>query len=226
MKRKYSAFELKGMALSGQVPGAPCEVRAFSASHETTVGSLNHADFVEAFVLQLGAGEQHGRILELLAACGRGFAGHKIAYRPPDGPKLTSILSVARWVSSELEGGLACAHVLEREQRVDAGSTRIEAQLPGAFPQLPAMRMLEGCRVFVPRAKTLELIRTHTRLLSDFVTRRTLTGDVEIAQAAEAGKLGLLQLFDRGTQDRKELEVLLCAALRCARCAGPACARE
>ena len=62
MKRKFSALELKGMALSGEIPGSPCEMRAFSASHETTVDILNHADFVEAFVLQLGAGEQHGRM--------------------------------------------------------------------------------------------------------------------------------------------------------------------
>ena len=170
---------------------------------------------MEAFVLQLGAGEQHGRILELLSACGRNFVSQRVAYKPPHGPQLTSILSVARWVSSELEGGLAYASLLDREQRVDAGSKRIEPQLPDS-PQLPAMRMLEGCQIFMPRAKTLELIKTHTRLLSDFVTRRTLTGDVEIAQAAEAGQLGLLQLFDRGTQDRKELEVLLCAALSCA----------
>ena len=218
MKSKFSASELKGMALNGEVPGAPCEIRAFCANHETMVGSLNHADFVEAFVLQLGANEQHGRILELLAACGRGFVGQKIAYKPPHGVQLTSILAVARWVSSELRGGLAYAHMLKREQRADAGSKRTEAQLPispQAHLELPVMRMLEARQVFVPRARTLELITTHTRLLSDFVTRRALTGDVEIAQAAAAGSLGLLQLFDRGTQDRKELEVLLCAGLRC-----------
>ena len=66
--------------------------------HETMVGSLNHADFVKAFVLQLGANEQHSRILELLAACGRGFVGQKIAYKPPHGVQLTSILAVAIWV--------------------------------------------------------------------------------------------------------------------------------
>ena len=55
-------------------------------------------------------GEQYGRILELLSTCGRSFVGQNIACKPPQpswpAGQLTFILSVARWVSSELEGGL------------------------------------------------------------------------------------------------------------------------
>lgn len=73
---------------------------------------------------------------------------------------------------------------------------------------------LERIRLHIPRAKTLALISAHTRLLADFAACRSLTGDEEIAHAAREGSVGLLQLFDKGTQDRKDLEVLICAALR------------
>ena len=76
------------------------------------------------------------------------------------------------------------------------------------------MASLERAQVFVRRAETLDLVATRTRLLSDLATHRTLTGDVEAARAASEGTLALVQLFDRGTQDRKELETLICAALR------------
>ena len=60
----------------------------------------------------------------------------------------------------------------------------------------------------MPRATTLELVATRTRLLTDYVTHKTLMGDAEMAAQMSGGVAGLLQLFDRGTQDRKELEML------------------
>ena len=71
MKPKFSAAALKAMALEGRL--SACEMRAFAARHAATLDADNHADFVEAFLVQLGAPEQHARILELLATCGRDF---------------------------------------------------------------------------------------------------------------------------------------------------------
>ena len=88
MKPKHSAAALKQMALAGAI--APCEMRAFAAHHEATLGAANHIEFVEAFVLQLGAPEQHGAILALLATATRTFAQGKIANTPPDARQLTS----------------------------------------------------------------------------------------------------------------------------------------
>ena len=69
MKPKFSAAALKAMALEGRL--SACEMRAFAARHAATLDADNHAAFVEAFLVQLGAPEQHARILELLATCGR-----------------------------------------------------------------------------------------------------------------------------------------------------------
>ena len=60
MKRKYAAAELRRLALASRVPGSLCEIRAFAAHHETTVGADNHIALVEAFLLQLAGEEQHG----------------------------------------------------------------------------------------------------------------------------------------------------------------------
>jgi hypothetical protein len=79
------------------------------------------------------------------------------------------------------------------------------------------MQTLERRQLLLPRVEVLELISGHTRLLADFATHRELTGDYEVAHAAQRGEIGLLQLLDRGTQDRKDLETMLCVALRCAR---------
>ena len=112
MKPKFSAAALKAMALEGRL--SACEMRAFAARHAATLDADNHAAFVEAFLVQLGAPEQHARILELLATCGRDFhaAQGRIAYRPPGAAQLTSVLDVGRWVSARLEGGLAHAQVI------------------------------------------------------------------------------------------------------------------
>ena len=107
----------------------------------------------------------------------------------------------------------------------DAGSVPADpANLPGggndadatATAAAAVMRALEGRQLHLPRAAVLEIVSTRTRLLADFAAHRALTGDHEVARAARAGDVGLLQLLDRGTQDRKDLETLLCAALRCA----------
>jgi hypothetical protein len=76
------------------------------------------------------------------------------------------------------------------------------------------MASLRRREVVVHKEETLRLVSSRTRLLSDFATRRTLTGDHEAAREAREGKVGLMQLLDRGTQDRKELEALVCASLR------------
>jgi hypothetical protein len=55
-------------------------MRAFSAYHSATLNASNHIDFVEAYLLQLGAGEQHEPTLSLLAACTRSFLHSKITY--------------------------------------------------------------------------------------------------------------------------------------------------
>ena len=78
MKPKHSAAALKRLALDGALAG--CEARAFAAYHAATLDAANHADFVEAFVLQLGRPEQHAAVLALLAGVERGFRGGKIAY--------------------------------------------------------------------------------------------------------------------------------------------------
>ena len=89
MKPKFSAAALKAMALEGRL--SACEMRAFAARHAATLDADNHAAFVEAFLVQLGAPEQHARILELLATCGRDFhaAQGRIAYRPPGAAQLS-----------------------------------------------------------------------------------------------------------------------------------------
>ena len=121
MHAKHAASELKAMALRGAV--AACEMRAFAARHAATLDAANHADFVEAFVLQLGRPEQHAAVLALLAGVERGFRGGKIAYKPPGGAQLTSVLEVARWVDARV-GGLAHAELLGRAARADAGSQK------------------------------------------------------------------------------------------------------
>jgi len=291
MKFKHSAAELKSLALARAL--SRHEARAFAAFHADTLDAANHTDYVAAFVLQLGAPAQHAAILTLLAGCVRDFRGGKIAYKPPNTPQLTSVLDVGRWVSAQLDGGLAHAdvrcgaplsglrppppppyvavpaprqggegfipslfvalQVLERAPRVDLGSIKkratagsptdtsiartaaapygaapaaVSVALPAGFaapplaaplaipPEARAMAALEHVQLCVPRHDTLALVAGRTRLLADFATRRTLTGDVALAQAAREGSLGLLQLFDRGTQDRKDLETLVCSALR------------
>jgi hypothetical protein len=141
-----------------------------------------------------------------------------------------------------LRSRFAALQVLERAQRVDVGSMKkrvtaptVATALPAAMaappplatpltaiaappplatfltapPEARAMAALERVQLHVPRPDTLALVAGRTRLLTDFATRRALTGDVVLAQAARDGTLGLLQLFDR-----KELETLVCAALR------------
>ena len=104
MHAKHAASELRAMALRGAV--AACEMRAFAARHAATLDAANHADFVEAFVLQLGRPEQHAAVLALLAGVERG----KIAYKPP-------VLEVARWVDARV-GGLAHAELIGRAARL------------------------------------------------------------------------------------------------------------
>ena len=60
MKPKFSASALKAMALEGRL--SACEMRASAARHAATLDADNHAAFVEAFLVQLGAPEQHARI--------------------------------------------------------------------------------------------------------------------------------------------------------------------
>ena len=120
MKSKHSATELKRLALDGAL--AACEARAFAAYHAATLDVHNHTEYVEAFVLQLGAPSQHGAILALLAGVERDFRAGKIAYKPPDAALLTSVLDVGRWVTRRLECGLAHAALLDRARRGDAGS--------------------------------------------------------------------------------------------------------
>ena len=210
MKPKHSTTALKRLALEGAL--SACEARAFAAFRAGTLDAATHNDYVDAFVLQLGAPVQHSAILALLATVERAFRAGKIAYKPPDAPLLTAVLEVARWVSARLEGGLAHAAVLERARRADAGGRRL------APPQAQdaahrAMAALELRQLAVSRADTLRYV-ARTRLLADFVTHRALTGDAEAAARMARGEAGLLQLLERGTQDRKELETLVCAALR------------
>jgi hypothetical protein len=224
MKSKHSATELKRLALDGAL--AACEARAFAAYHAATLDAHNHTEYVEAFVLQLGAPSQHGAILALLAGVERDFRAGKIAYKPPDAALLTSVLDVGRWVTRRLEGGLAHAALLDRARRGDAGSYKARLAVDDARSETPntpvrqegaaqkAMRALEQRQLLVPRATTLKLVATRTRLLTDYVTHKTLMGDAEMAAQMSGGAAGLLQLFDRGAQDRKELETLICAALR------------
>lgn len=224
MKSKHSATELKRLALDGALDA--CEARAFAAYHAATLDAHNHTEYVEAFVLQLGAPSQHGAILALLAGVERDFRAGKIAYKPHDAALLTSVLDVGRWVTRRLEGGLAHAALLDRARRGDAGSYKARLAVDDARSETPntpvrqggaaqkAMCALEQRQLLVPRATTLELVATRTRLLTDYVTHKTLMGDAEMAEQMSGGVAGLLQLFDRGTQDRKELETLVCAALR------------
>ena len=128
MHAKHAASELRAMALRGAV--AACEMRAFAARHAATLDAANHADFVEAFVLQLGRPEQHAAVLGLLAGVERGFRGGKIAYKPPGGAQLTSVLEVARWVDARV-GGLAHAELLGRAPRTDAHIHRRAGALLG-----------------------------------------------------------------------------------------------
>lgn len=117
--------------------------------------------------------------------------------------------------------------LLERAVRFDAGGSRTQVPALGTRECACDLALktrecvgnlvissLERLQLFVPRARSLELVITHTPLLTDFVAHRTLTGDVEIALAASMGNIGLMQLFDRGTNDRKHLEALICVVLR------------
>jgi hypothetical protein len=97
---------------------------------------------------------------------------------------------------------------------VPASAPGSDAALTRHEPGRAALRSLEMHQVLVPRADSLRLVTGHTRLLSDLANRRALSGDVDAACAAREGRAGLMQLFEKGTQDRKELEVLICAALR------------
>ena len=215
MKHKHSATTLLSMALEGTI--AACEARAFAAFHAATLDATNHVEYVEAFVLQLGAPAQHPSILDLLARLDRSFRAGKIAYKPVGAQLLTSVLDVARWVGARLDGGLAHAKVLERAQRADVGGVRKSTCAISARASTVAehaIATLERVQLLVPRAATFELIATRTRLLRDYVVRHTLMGDCEAAERMTRGDAPLLQLFDRGTQDRKELETLVCAALR------------
>ena len=69
MKSKYSAPVLKRLALQGAIAGR--EARAFAAYHDSTLNDTNHLDYVEAFIIQLGAPPQHDTIQLLLASCER-----------------------------------------------------------------------------------------------------------------------------------------------------------
>ena len=113
MKPKHSAATLKRLALDGALAG--CEARAFAAYHAATLDAANHADYVDAFVLQLGDRAQHAAVLGLLATVERGFQHGKIAYKPPGRAQLASVLDVARWVDAEL--GLAHAHLIPTRYR-------------------------------------------------------------------------------------------------------------
>ena len=81
MKHKHSAATLRALALDGTI--AACEARAFAAFHAGTLDAATHVDYVEAFVLQLGAPAQHPATLALLGHVERGFRAGKIAYKPP-----------------------------------------------------------------------------------------------------------------------------------------------
>lgn len=109
MKVKCSAVELRRQALQCRL--APCEMRAFAALHEGKLSACNHIDFVEAFVLHLGSAIQHTQILSVLSSCARDFKGCRISYKPPGGTVMMSVLDVARWVGSTLDGGLAHSKV-------------------------------------------------------------------------------------------------------------------
>lgn len=107
---------------------------------------------------------------------------------------------------------------LERAVRIDLGGHKLKAntqtgKLSSNLAQ-HLMSSMESIQLFVPRHQTHKLMVTHTHLLTDFVAHRTLMGDLEIAHAASEGRMGLLQLFDRGTNDRKQLEILICATMR------------
>lgn len=213
MHCKYPAFALREMAIEGSI--ACCEIRSFAAHHSCTLNASNHEDFVDAFLLQLSSPAQHETIISLLSSCERDFRGGKIAYRPPGSTLITSVLDVGRWVSSQLEGGLTNAHVLDRAERVDVGETRAKTPLrPVSASAQKVIALLEGRQVVIPRSETLDLIATRTSLLSDLAMQRSLTGDNAAAVAVRKGEICLFQLFDRGTKDRKELELLICSALR------------
>ena len=66
----------------------------------------------------------------------------------------------------------------------------------------------------MPRAATLDLIARHTRLIADYIARKAIVGDAAAVVRMANGEPPLFSLLDRGTQDRKELEALVCAALR------------
>ena len=87
------------------------------------------------------------------------------------------------------------------------------AATPLAMPTV-AMRALEQQQLLVPRAATLDLIARHTRLIADYIARKAIVGDAAAVVRMANGEPPLFSLLDRGTQDRKELEALVCAALR------------
>ena len=107
-------------------------------------------------------------------------------------------------------------NVLDRAARRDTGASHRSLSAQDAVAPLArkAMRALAQCELRVPRAATFDHIVARTCLLEDYATHKVLTGDPEAAARMARGEAGLLQLFERGTQDRKELEALVCAALR------------
>ena len=130
MKPKHSAAALKALALDGALTG--CEARAFAAFHAGTLDAANHTDYVEAFVLQLGAPAQHATILALLGVVQRDFRSGKIAYKPPDAAQLTSILAVARWVSAHLGGGGWSRDCMRRDPHAPHFTALGAARIPHA----------------------------------------------------------------------------------------------
>ena len=123
MKPKYPATALKQLALSGGLVGF--EARAFAAFHSAVLDGSNHLDYVEAFVLQLGAPEQHEVILSLLSVGGRTFAHGRL------GPSRRMMLfRVARWLAwavgpvaskIEIQYRQYVMQYVERACRVDSG---------------------------------------------------------------------------------------------------------
>ena len=146
MKCKHSAATLKQMSLSGVL--IRCEMRSFAAYHSSLLDASNHIDFVEAFLLQLGAVWQHPSILSLLSTCNRNFLNGKIAYKPPMEKQITSILEVGRWVNKQIYGGLAHSdvrvhanahtHSNKRTDELARARTRIDERAMRALHVHPA----------------------------------------------------------------------------------------
>mmetsp|Transcript_27858 Transcript_27858/g.47645 ORF Transcript_27858/g.47645 Transcript_27858/m.47645 type:complete len:439 (+) Transcript_27858:66-1382(+) len=221
LMNKHSLDELEIHVLNGDIYGKESKGFSSCCNDDARLSETNHIQYVKIFVLQLGSKEQHGEILELLEDFQeRDFRNGKIAYRRAENtPHTNSITQVARLVNEQI-GGLHHIDVLHRVQHKGAGATQSappcgpSPTAQAALVAQQAMLVLEGKQLLhLPRNNTLELIKTRTRLLDDYVRDKKLVGDFQAADSMGRGEAALLPLFDR-PQGRTDLGTLVVAALR------------